>query len=83
VLERLAGLIDSRHEELARICAWEIGKLISRDEVWIVAEIARFYAREAEGFLAPIKTDSGSLRRLSIDLDQWPLWGQTEPSGHE
>jgi succinate-semialdehyde dehydrogenase/glutarate-semialdehyde dehydrogenase len=61
VLERLAGLIDSRSEELAGICVREMGKLISdaRDEVWIIAEIARFYAREAEGFLAPIKIDSG------------------------
>jgi succinate-semialdehyde dehydrogenase/glutarate-semialdehyde dehydrogenase len=61
VLERLAGLIDSRSEELAGICVREMGKLISdaRDEVSIIAEIARFYAREAEGFLAPIKIDSG------------------------
>jgi succinate-semialdehyde dehydrogenase/glutarate-semialdehyde dehydrogenase len=61
VLERLADLIDARSEELAKICVREMGKLISdaRDEVWIIAEIARFYAREAEGFLAPIKIDSG------------------------
>jgi succinate-semialdehyde dehydrogenase/glutarate-semialdehyde dehydrogenase len=60
VLERLADLIDGRAEELAKICVQEMGKLISdaRDEVWIIAEIARFYAREAEGFLAPIKIDS-------------------------
>jgi succinate-semialdehyde dehydrogenase/glutarate-semialdehyde dehydrogenase len=60
VLERLADLIDARAEELAKICVREMGKLISdaRDEVWIIAEIARFYAREAEGFLAPIKIDS-------------------------
>ena len=60
VLERLAALIDARAEELAKICVQEMGKLISdaRDEVWIIAEIARFYAREAEGFLAPIKIDS-------------------------
>lgn len=60
VLERLADLIDARAEELARICVQEMGKLISdaRDEVWIIAEIARFYARKAEGFLAPVKIDS-------------------------
>src|ERR1700761_7680396 len=60
VLERLADLIDARAEELAKICVREMGKLISdaRDEVWIIAEIARFYAREAEGFLAPIKIES-------------------------
>jgi succinate-semialdehyde dehydrogenase/glutarate-semialdehyde dehydrogenase len=61
VLERLADLIDARAEDLAKICVREMGKLISdaRDEVWIIAEIARFYAREAEGFLAPIRIDSG------------------------
>jgi succinate-semialdehyde dehydrogenase/glutarate-semialdehyde dehydrogenase len=60
VLERLADLIDARAEELAKICVQEMGKLISdaRDEVWIIAQIARFYAREAEGFLAPIKIES-------------------------
>jgi succinate-semialdehyde dehydrogenase/glutarate-semialdehyde dehydrogenase len=60
VLDRLANLIDARAEELAKICVEEMGKLISdaRDEVWIIAEIARFYAREAEGFLAPVKIDS-------------------------
>jgi succinate-semialdehyde dehydrogenase/glutarate-semialdehyde dehydrogenase len=60
LLERLADLIDARAEELARICVEEMGKLISdaRDEVWIIAEIARFYAREAEGFLRPAKIES-------------------------
>jgi succinate-semialdehyde dehydrogenase/glutarate-semialdehyde dehydrogenase len=60
VLERLADLIDARKEELARIATVEMGKLISdaRDEVWIIAEIARFYARNAEKFLAPNKIES-------------------------
>ncbi|MCB8878848.1 NAD-dependent succinate-semialdehyde dehydrogenase [Acidisoma cellulosilytica] len=60
VLERLAYLIDARKEELAQIATVEMGKLISdaRDEVWIIAEIARFYARHAEKFLAPVKIDS-------------------------
>ena len=60
VLERLADLIDARKEELARIATVEMGKLISdaRDEVWIIAEIARYYARNAEKFLAPSKIDS-------------------------
>lgn len=60
VLENLGGLIDERAEDLAKICVQEVGKLISdaRDEVWIIAEIARFYAREAERFLAPIKIES-------------------------
>ncbi|MEP7455044.1 NAD-dependent succinate-semialdehyde dehydrogenase [Phyllobacterium sp. SB3] len=60
VLERLADLIDARKEELAKIVTQEMGKLISdsRDEVWIIAEIARFYARNAERFLAPVSIDS-------------------------
>src|ERR1700759_4956864 len=60
VLERLADLIDARAEELAKIVVLEMGKLISdaRDEVWIIAQIARFYARNAEHFLAPVKIDS-------------------------
>ncbi|QDE39506.1 NAD-dependent succinate-semialdehyde dehydrogenase [Luteibacter pinisoli] len=60
VLERLADLIDARKEELARIATVEMGKLISdaRDEVWIIAEIARYYARNAEKFLAPTRIDS-------------------------
>lgn len=60
VLERLADLIDARKEELARIATVEMGKLITdaRDEVWIIAEIARFYARNAEKFLAPVSIDS-------------------------
>jgi succinate-semialdehyde dehydrogenase / glutarate-semialdehyde dehydrogenase len=60
VLERLADLIDARAEELAKIVVLEMGKLISdaRDEVWIVAQIARFYARNAEHFLAPVNIDS-------------------------
>lgn len=60
VLERLADLIDARAEELAIICVKEMGKLISdaRDEVWIIAEIARYYAREAEKFLAPVKIET-------------------------
>jgi len=60
VLERLANLIDSRKEELAQIVTREMGKLISdsRDEVWIIAEIARFFARNSERFLAPIPIES-------------------------
>jgi len=60
VLEKLADLIDARKEELAQIVVQEMGKLIgdARDEVWIIAEIARYYARNAEKFLAPVKHES-------------------------
>jgi succinate-semialdehyde dehydrogenase/glutarate-semialdehyde dehydrogenase len=55
VLGKLADIIDSRAEELAQISTREMGKLIgeSREEVWIIAQIARFYADNAERFLAP------------------------------
>ncbi len=55
VLRKLADIIDSRAEELAQISTREMGKLIgeSREEVWIIAQIARFYADNAERFLAP------------------------------
>lgn len=57
VLERLAGIIESRKDELARAITLEMGKLIgdARDEVQIIADIARFYARNAESLLAPSK----------------------------
>jgi succinate-semialdehyde dehydrogenase/glutarate-semialdehyde dehydrogenase len=60
VLRKLADLIDSHAEELARISTIEMGKLIgeSRDEVKIIAEIARFYADNAERFLAPVRIQS-------------------------
>lgn len=60
VLERLADLIDARKEELARIATAEMGKLVTdaRDEVWIIAEIARYYARNSREFLAPDKIDT-------------------------
>ena len=56
VLHALADLIDSRAEELARMITSEMGKLLheSRDEVQIIAAIARYYANNAEGFLAPV-----------------------------
>ncbi|HEY1398756.1 NAD-dependent succinate-semialdehyde dehydrogenase [Roseateles sp.] len=60
VLRRLADLIDSRAEELATLITNEMGKLIgeSRAEIGVVAEIARFYADNAERFLAPVKIES-------------------------
>ncbi|WP_446744425.1 NAD-dependent succinate-semialdehyde dehydrogenase [Silvibacterium acidisoli] len=55
VLRKLADIIDARAEELAQISTKEMGKLIgeSREEVGIIAQIARFYADNAEHFLAP------------------------------
>lgn len=61
VLRRLADIIESRAEELAQICTQEMGKLIgeSREEVWILSVIARYYADNAEQFLAPTPIKSG------------------------
>ncbi|MGK2144771.1 NAD-dependent succinate-semialdehyde dehydrogenase [Klebsiella pneumoniae] len=60
VLHKLADLIDSRAEELAKIASQEMGKLIkqSRGEVKLCAQIARYYADNAKLFLAPVKYPS-------------------------
>lgn len=60
VLHKLADLIDSRAEELAKIASQEMGKLIkqSRGEVKLCAQIARYYADNAKSFLAPVKYPS-------------------------
>ena len=60
VLHKLADLIDSRTEELAKIASVEMGKLIaqSRGEVKLCAQIARYYADNAKQFLAPVKDPS-------------------------
>jgi succinate-semialdehyde dehydrogenase/glutarate-semialdehyde dehydrogenase len=60
VLHKLADLIDSRVEELAKIASQEMGKLIeqSRGEVKLCAQIARYYADNAKQFLAPVKYPS-------------------------
>lgn len=56
VLHKLADLIDSRADELAKIASLEMGKLLkqSRGEVQICAQIARYYAEHAEKFLQPV-----------------------------
>lgn len=63
ILSRLADLLDSRVEELAKIASEEMGKLISqsRGEVKLCAQIARYYADNAKEFLAPVpyKTELG------------------------
>lgn len=63
VLRKFADIVESRAEELAQICTQEMGKLIgeSREEVWILSQIARYYADNAERFLAPapIKSSLG------------------------
>lgn len=73
VLRKLADIIDSRVEELATIITLEMGKLIgeSRGEVQIVAQIARYYADNAERFLAP----------TSIQTDQGEAWIEHHPIG--
>ena len=60
VLHKLADLLESHQEELAKIATQEMGKLIaqSRSEVQICAQIARDYADNAKKFLAPVKYDT-------------------------
>lgn len=60
VLKKMADLIDSRAEELAKTASIEMGKLInqSRGEVELCAQIARYYAENAERFLAPTRYPS-------------------------
>src|SRR5471030_425611 len=56
VLHKLSDLMSSRVEELAKIISVEMGKLIeqSRGEVKLCAEIAQYYADNAEEFLKPV-----------------------------
>lgn len=60
VLKKMADLIDSRTEELAKAASVEMGKLLaqSRSEVELCAQIARYYAENAERFLAPSRYPS-------------------------
>ncbi len=60
VLKKMADLIDGRVEELAKTASVEMGKLInqSRGEVQLCAQIARYYAENAERFLAPTRYPS-------------------------
>lgn len=60
VLKKLAELIEGRVEELAKAASVEMGKLIgqSRGEVKLCAQIARYYAENAERFLAPTRYPS-------------------------
>ncbi|MFC0140817.1 NAD-dependent succinate-semialdehyde dehydrogenase [Erwinia mallotivora] len=60
ILKNLADLIDKRVDELAKVASVEMGKLInqSRGEVKLCAQIARYYAENAERFLAPTRYPS-------------------------
>lgn len=60
VLHKLADLMESRVDELAKIASIEMGKLIdqSRGEVKLCAQIARYYANNAQKFLAPVRYES-------------------------
>jgi succinate-semialdehyde dehydrogenase/glutarate-semialdehyde dehydrogenase len=61
-MRRAADLLDERKEELARLMALEMGKPLAagRSEAEKCAWVCRYYAEEAEGFLAPqdVKTDA-------------------------
>jgi succinate-semialdehyde dehydrogenase/glutarate-semialdehyde dehydrogenase len=61
-LRKAADALDRRREELARLCALEMGKPLDqgRGEVDKCAWVCRFYADQAEAFLSPeaVKTDA-------------------------
>lgn len=73
VLKKLADIIDGRVDELAEIASVEMGKLInqSRGEVKLCAQIARYYAENAERFLQPTRYPS--------DLGE--AWVENHPIG--
>lgn len=73
ILYKLAELIESREDELAKAASVEMGKLIeqSRGEVRLCAQIARFYAENAERFLAPVPYSS----------DKGEAWVEHHPIG--
>lgn len=73
ILKKMAELIDARQEELAKVASVEMGKLIgqSRGEVKVCAQIARYYAENAERFLAPTRYPS--------DLGE--AWVENHPVG--
>ena len=59
IIARAADLLDERAEELARTMTLEMGKRIGEalGEVAFSARIMRYYAKNAERFLAPTKLD--------------------------
>ncbi|WP_380784460.1 NAD-dependent succinate-semialdehyde dehydrogenase [Sphingomonas sp. R86520] len=59
IIARAADLLDERADELARTMTLEMGKRIgeARGEVAFSARIMRYYAKNAERFLAPTKLD--------------------------
>lgn len=73
LLRRAADLLESKAEELARMMAIEMGKVLAegRAEAKKCAWVCRYYAEEGEGFLAP--------RRVESDGSE--AWVRLEPLG--
>ncbi|TZG31239.1 NAD-dependent succinate-semialdehyde dehydrogenase [Agrobacterium sp. B1(2019)] len=73
VLSRLADLIESRSDELAKVAVQEMGKRISeaRGEVEQIAKISRHFADHAAKMLAPEK----------IETDKGDAWLEYHPIG--
>lgn len=62
ILAKVAASMCAHVDELARPVTLEMGKLIAqaRDEVVLSADIVAYYAKNAEGFLAPLRLDPSS-----------------------
>lgn len=64
LMRAAAGRLDSERERYARIITTEVGKPIvaAREEVNKCASVCRFYAENAERFLAPEESHAGATR---------------------
>lgn len=60
VLKKAAAILRLRADAFAGLITWEMGKLIAESlaEVALSADILDYYARHAEGFLAPVTLDA-------------------------
>ena len=81
-LEKAAGLLEERHEDLARLMAAEMGKPVKQGKAEAVkcASACRHYAAQGEQMLAPEERDGATILYqplgpvLAIMPWNFPLW---------